>query len=356
MAHRQAGVLCCDWVMTGGGGSMSPVRSAELAVGDPRRVRAGLEVAASLGLAAVFTGVTWVCKEAPALNLRQPWRDDPYDVLVSLDFAVLPVLVAVGALRVQLCRRSEPLPARRLLDLLRVSSAALGVCLATDEWVAVLLGRHRASWTGATTWQVAVLAVLTVATVGAWARVRSATRTVAGAGRLAAQPDWLSDGVALGLRVAGVLGLGAPARAKLCWVDAQVITRVRTHPVAAAGILAGGLAAPFVAAKIVLEGFEAPLVLLAAAFVTAALFAVVVVVGAYLRVVAPRSTPTPVWLSSTVLACAAGSVAFAFHDSLLAHQTVGGLSALFFGGGVAAGTASFAAQTLWRQIGPCTPG
>ena len=347
-------------VVSGGGGgvTMSTVRSSELAVGDPRRVRAGLAVAASLGVAAVFTAVTWVSKEVSALNVRQPWQDDPYDVLVSLDFAVLPVLVAVGALRAQLCRRSEPLPARRLLDLLRVSSAAVGVCVTTEvaEWVAVLLDRHRASWSGLTSWQVAVLAVLTVATVGAWAQVRSATRTVAGAGRVAAQPDWLSDGVALGLRVAGVLGLGAQARAKVCWIDAQVITPVRSHPVAAAGLLAGGLAAPFVAAKIVLEGYQAPLVLLAAAFATAALFALVVVVGAYLRIVAPRSTPTPVWLSSTVLACAAGSVAFAFHDSLLADQTGGGLSAVFFGGGFAAGTASVAAQTLWRRIGPRSPG
>jgi len=315
-----------------------------------------LAVSASVGLAAVFVVVQWVSKQAPALNVRQPWQDDPYDVLVSLDFAVLPVLVGAGLLRVQLCRRFEPLPARRLLDLLRVSTAALAVCLATEvaEWVAVLLGHHRASWTAATTWQVAALAALTVGTVGMWARIRGATRTMPGATRLAVQPDWLSDGVALGLRAAAVLGMGASARAAVHWVDARVITRVRTRPVAAAGVLAGGLAAPFVAAKIVFEGYGPPLALLSAAFATAALFALVVAVGGYLRVVAPRPAATPVWLSSTVLACAGGSVAFAFHDSLLAQQTVGGLTALFLGGGFAAGTASVAAQTLWRRLGPRT--
>lgn len=307
---------------------------------------------ASLGIAAMFAAITVVSKEASALNLRQPWQDDPYDVPVSLDFVVLPLLVALGALRVQLCMRCEPLPSRRLLDLLRVSSAALGVCAATQaaEWVAVLLGRHRASWTVSTTWQVTVLAVLTVATVGAWVMVRLAARTVTSASAVAGQPDWLSDSVALAVRASGVFGLGVPAKAVIGWVDAQLITRIRTHPVAAAGIFAAGLAAPFVAAKVVLEGYPAPLVLLVSAFVTAALFAVVVVLGAYLRVVEPRTIPTPVWVSSTVVACAAGCVAFALHDSLLAQQTVGGLSGLFLGSFFAAGALSAAAQALWRRF------
>lgn len=330
---------------------MTAVRSTELAVGDPARGRGGWAVIASLGLAAVVAAVTVVSKETPALDLRQPWQDDPYDVAVSLDFVALPLLVAIGVLRVQLCRRFEPLPTRRLIDLLRVGSAALGVSLATEliEWVAVLLGRHRATWTTATTWQVAVLAALTVATIGARVMVHRATRTVTRAGAVAAQPDWLTDSVALGLRAALALGLyGAPVGAVVRWVDAQVITRVRRHPAAAAGLVAAVLAMPFVAAKIVLEGYPAPLVLLVSAFVTASLFAFVVVVGAYLSVVPPRTTATPVWLSATVVACAAGCVAFAFHDSLLAEQTVAGLSALFFGAGLAAGTVSLIAQTLWR--------
>lgn len=327
------------------------MQGTELAAGDPARRHAGLVIIASLALAAVFATVTVVSKETPALDLRQPWQDDPYDVPVSLDFVALPLLVAIGVLRVQLCRRCDPVPARRLMDLLRVGGAALGVSLVTElaEWVAVVLGRHRATWTAVTTWQMAALAVLTVATIGASVLVRCAARTVTRTATAAAQPDWLADGIALGLRASGMLGQhNGWAQAMVRWVDAQVIARVRTHPVSAAGLLAALLALPFVVAKIVLEGYPAPLVLLVFAFVTASLFAFVVVVGAYLRVVAKRNARTPPWLSTTVVACTAGTVAFAFHDSLLAHQTVTELSALYFGVGVAAGMVSLALQTLWR--------
>jgi len=97
------------------------------------------------------------------------------------------------------------------------------------------------------------------------------------------------------------------------------------------------------------RGLPAPLVLLSFVFVAATLFALVVVVGAYLRVVARRQTPPPAWLFTVVVACTVGAVAFAFHHSLLAEQTVTQLGALYFGAGIAAGTASLALQRLWRR-------
>ena len=72
---------------------MSAVLSVELAVGEPVRRLAGRAIVASLAVAAVFGVVTVVSKETPALEVRQPWQDDPYDVLVSLDFVALPLLV-----------------------------------------------------------------------------------------------------------------------------------------------------------------------------------------------------------------------------------------------------------------------
>lgn len=141
------------------------------------------------------------------------------------------------------------------------------------------------------------------------------------------------------------------AATALRWADVQVAGRVRAHPIAAAGLLAGVLALPFVVAKIVLEGYPAPLVLLVFAFAAGSLFVFVVVVGGCLRVVAPRGARPPEWLLTAVVACTAGTVAFAFHDSLLAHQTVAGLSALFFGAGLAAGTLTLALQLLWRLRG-----
>jgi len=328
-----------------------------LAVGDPARRRAGLVIIASLALAAVFAAVTVLSKETPALDTRQPWHDDPYDVLVSLDFVVLPLLVAIGVLRMQLCRRYKQLPARRLVDLLRVSGAALGVCLVTEvaEWASVALGRHRATWTAVTYSQVVVLAVLTAATIGVCVLVHRAARVVAPLARPAAQPDWLADGVALALCATRVLGRHRGWGLMVVrWTDGQVVARVRAHPVAAAGLLAVVLALPFVTAKILLEGYPASLVLLSFVFVAATLFALVVVVGAYLRVVARPLAP-PAWLFTVVVACTAGAVAFAFHDSLLADQTVTQLSALYFGAGIAAGISGLAVQMLWRLSATRTP-
>lgn len=329
------------------------VQGTVLAVGVPARRSAGLAIISSLVLAAAFGAVTVLSKQIPALNLSQPWKDDPYDVPVSLDFALLPLLVSIGLLRVQLCRRYKPLPARRLTDLLRVAGTALGVCLVTEvaQWVAVALGRHQATWTVVTSGQVVVLAGLTAATVGAGVLVRRAGHLITPLAYPAAQPDWLADAVALALHATRRLGRHrGPALRVVRWTGAQVITRVRVHPVAAAGLLAVVLAFPFVTAKIVLEGYLVPLVLLSFVFVAASLFVLVVVVGAYLRVVSRHQATPPTWLITAVVACTAGTVAFAFHDSLLSDQTVTQLSALYFGAGVAAGTASLVLQLWWRHL------
>ncbi len=117
---------------------------------------------------------------------------------VFLDFAVLPLLVGVGLLRVQLCRRYQPLPVRRL----RVAAVALAVCLVTEtaKWVAVALDRHRGTWAAVTSGQVVVLGVLTASTISSWVLVRRADRAVAGVAHPAAQPDRLADALALALR------------------------------------------------------------------------------------------------------------------------------------------------------------
>lgn len=315
-------------------------------------------IVASLMLAAVVAAVTVVSKEVPRFYDGQPWHDDPYDVPVSLDFVVLPLLVGVGLLRVQLCRRCQPLPVRRVVDLLRLASAVLAVCLVTEaaEWVAVALDRHRATWAVVTSGQVVVLAVLTAATIAARVLVRRADRAMGGLAHPAGQPDWLADALLVALRATRLLGRyqGWPLRG-VRWTNSQVIARVRAHPVAAAGLLAGVLAAPFVTAKIVLEGYPAPLVLLITVFITGALFAVIVVAGAYLRVVAPRQTSPPTWLRPVVAACTAGTVGFAFHDSLLTDQTVTQLSALYFGAALATGTFGVALQILWRRRTRRTP-
>jgi len=343
--HRQANPGACQ---------DPAVLSSELAVGERARRRAGLAIVTSLALVASFAAFTWLSKETPSLYVRQPWQDDPYDVLVSLDFVVLPLLVATGVLRFQLCRRYSVLPARRLVDLLRICGAAVGACLVTElgEWIAVALGLHRAAWDAATIWQVVALMASTVAMVGVGLLLRSATHAVDRVARPAAQPDWLADAVTLGLRASGVLRRqGDRGGAAVRWTDAHVVTRVRSHPVVAAVLLASVLALPYVATKIVLEGYPPALVLLSFALPAGALFALIVLVGRYLRIVAPRLDTSPAGVSAAVVACIVGTLVFALHDSLLPrHQTAAELNALLFGGAIAGGIASIAMRVALGRL------
>jgi hypothetical protein len=239
------------------------------------------------------------------------------------------------------------------VDLLRVCGTAAGACLTTEaaEWVAVGLGRHRVAWTVVTAWQVAGPAVLTTATIGVAVLLFRAARRVAGVAQVGTQPDWLADAVTLGLDVFRLPGRYRRwVETLVRWADAQVIARVRANPLSSAALLGVLLALPFVAAKLVLEGYPAALLLLVFAFATASLFTFVVIVGAYVRVVAPREGGRPAWLILTLVACTTGAAAFAFHDSLLAHQSVATVSALFFIPGLAAGSLSFATEAAFRFV------
>jgi hypothetical protein len=328
----------------------------DLPVGHRVRRSAALALRVGFVVATVFAVVTIVSKEIAALNAPQPWQDDPYDVLVSLDFAVLPLLVVMGAFRLVLCRRDEPLPSRRVADLLRVSSVALAACLFTQvaEWVAVALGRRRGEWNVSTTWQVLLLALLTVSTVGAGVLTLRAARAVDRATVCAPQPDWLSDLITAGLRLSATLGADR-ASAVIAGVDRIILPRVRHHPVGAACGLVGLLAAPYVAAKIVLEGYPLDLVFVITAFVSACLFAFVIVAGSYLPVVAPRRSRPSTVLVSAVAGCVCGATLFAFHDSLLRDQTASGLALLLFGGALVGAAATAALHRALRgRVHPTT--
>jgi hypothetical protein len=316
------------------------METVELSVGDPARGRAGRAIIASLAAVVIYGGLAWLSKETPTLEVRQPWQDDPYDVPLSLDFVMLPLLVCIGALRLQLCRRYEPLPARRLVDLLRVCGVAVGISGFTEltQWVAVVLGRHRAEWTSLTTWQVTALGVLSVASMACGLLLHQARRSLERRARVGIQPDWLADFVTLLLRGTQRLGpLQAPAERGVRWLDRSVAGRVRAHPLVAAALLAVVLALPFVAAKVFLEQYPAPLAAFVFALCATALFAFVVITGAYLRVIAPGASNSTVWLRAAVVACLTGPAVFAFHDWLLAAahlpQTTGTLTGLLFGGG-----------------------
>ena len=334
--------------------------ASQLAVGDPARRRVGTAIRAALILSALFAIWTVAAKETPDLYLHEPWRDDPYDVLVSFDFAALPLLIVVASLRIPLCRRFEPLPARRLVDILNVCAIAVGLSVATQlaEWFAVAHGTHRAQWTTVTFSQLVVLAAMTGATVLCGGLLLRARSSLIHSVRPAAQPDWLADAVDLGRREADRLGpLRPPAHALLRWVDRQVFARVRVHPIRAAAVAAVLLAMPGVAAKIFLERYPAPLVVVVLCIEVASMFTFVVVAGRLMRVIAPRGDRVPAWLSATVVACVAGIAAVAFRNPLLsavgaspARATTATLAVLLAGVGIPAGALTLLGQTTLRHM------
>ncbi len=325
-------------------GKLFRVRSSDLVVGDPARHRAGTAIRAALVLLSVFAVVTWWTKETPSLDLRQPWQDDPYDVVVSLDFVVLPVLVLLGAARTQLCRRFSTLPSRRIVDLLRVCGVAVGVCLLTQaaEWIAVALRLHHARWNVATLWQVIGLLVGTLAMTAAASRLRAASHAVRRVSSPGPQPDWLTDTVALGLHASEKLGrYGTYASRLVRWIDVRILARVRERPVWTAVVVAAVLSLPIVAAKVVLEGYRPALALFSFLLPAMALFALIVIAGQYLRVVAPRSELRSPGVTATVVSCLSGPALFAFNDSLLPRdQTVAGLYVLLVTGAMIGGLAT----------------
>lgn len=309
---------------------------------------------AALALTTAFAALTWYSKETRALDLSQPWQDDPYDVLVSLDFAVLPFLAVMIAWRALLCRRYSVLPARRLIDVLRACSVAVGVCLLTElgEWVAFALGLHRRQWTAFTAGQMAALIAFTAAAVSIGVLLASATRRVRRVAAAAPAPDWLADLVTLGLLAARRLTGGGAIRRAVHLFETRVSGRVRRHPVAAGALIAGALALPFTAAKIVFEGYPPLLVLLSFALPAAVLFAFVMLAGWSLRLVTPSWSGVPRWLPVLVVACLTGPALFGFHDSFPAFQTQLGLNLLLFGGGLVGAALTAAVQLLATAARP----
>lgn len=303
-------------------------------------------------MATVFMALTWWAKEVPALEVRQPWQDDPFDVLVSLDYVMVPLLVVAGALRVQLCRRQRPLPARRVADLLRLCLVVLVVVAATQasQWVATVLGLHRRQWDGATGWQLAALALLSGATVAVGVLVAMAARAVANRTAWGEQPDWLADALTWWLWCSQRLtSRPRSVRAVLLWVDMALLARVRRHPVVAAGAFSCVLAIPFVASKVLLEGYPPLLILLSFVLPAAGLFAFTVIVGRFLRIVAPRRRHSSMWPAVAVAGCIAGTALFSFHGSLLSHPTPAAVNALLFGGGLAGALICLIVQLCARR-------
>jgi hypothetical protein len=165
-----------------------------LPVGDVRRPAMGRAVLASLVVAGLFLMYVWSAKEIRALYVHTPWADDPYDAAVSFSFFFVPIVAGLCVLRAAACRASEPLPVRRVRELLLACRLALVVVIATlaSEWISVMLGVHREAWTVVTLGLVAILAVLTALGTAAMVMVITALPPTT-APRDEPGPTWWSD-------------------------------------------------------------------------------------------------------------------------------------------------------------------
>jgi len=267
----------------------------EVAVGDPARPVVGRALLTVTGLGVLVFAYVWLSKEIPDLYVQEPWREDPYDALISFMFAALPLLVAAAAVRLRLCRRRAPLPIRRVLDLLRLCwllIAAMAVTVAT-EWIAVLVVRGSYPSAGPVVAFVGLLAVLTAAV--AWgARLLRAASLAMRLQDPPAQPDWLADAVTLADRELARFGRRVQPLAHLLgWVDRSVVARVRRHPVVSAGVFAIGFSLAADSPQIVLEGYH-PIFAAWFLFVSScSFFAFTLAAGRYLPLIELRRRSVP---------------------------------------------------------------
>jgi hypothetical protein len=256
--------------------------NTELPVGDPARRQAERAILGALGLAVLFMLFNWTAKKLPGLFEHEPWRDDPYDVMVSLTIFWVPLLTLLCLMRVLPSRRKEPQPIRRLRELLRGSVVLLAVVAATltSDWISVVLQVHRSIWNGDTAIAIGGLAVVSLAAVAIARALRRAARPPFPA---VDGPDWLSDMVLAGKRVAGWLG---PLRPIAMWavllVDRSVVNVVRRHPLLVAGALSLAFGLSTALLQGLAEGYTLPVYLVLFTNHVASMFAYLTITGAFL--------------------------------------------------------------------------
>jgi len=294
-----------------------------MAVGDPRRLLVGSAILSTLWAAFVFSIFTGPVKQLKPLYDHAPWLNDPYDTVVSFAMFLVPLIAACCLVRVMLCRRFEPLPKPRVVDLLRgcqVVLAAISFTLLT-EWIAVAAGANRSAWDRATWLQVGALVLLTALTARAAVNLRRAEPRVLGRGA-DTQPavDWLSDMVVIAARQSHRLGpFCRPTLSIVGWIERRLIGVVRGHALWAAALVCLAFGAAVGVNQGVREGYDVPSTLMAVVLLGCGMFGLLVGSGSYLGFVRSRNPLYGVRrraVDAAVLACIFVLVPFALRYHL----------------------------------------
>lgn len=239
-------------------------------------------------VAGLFEAFALGVKEFRPLGDHAPWMDDPYDVVTSFAIFFIPIVGAFSAVRLALCRRFEPLPVSRVIDLMHGCVVLLVVALATaaSDWIAVVVGADRGSWTSVTPALVAGLGLVTMfALLAAGATVTESRRLPRLDRADLAAPDWLADATVIAGRVSGRLGpLESVASRIVRVVDRQLWAMVRQRPITAAVVTAAGFAALFDVGSL-REGYSLPLLAFVLVVAWCGMFVLLVASGSYLGLV-----------------------------------------------------------------------
>lgn len=304
---------------------MSPVGDLEggsrLDVGDPRRRYLDVAAFGTLAVAAIFLVSALAVKQVRVLDHHAPWRDDPYDAVVSFVVFFVPLTAALGIVRISLWRSNRPLAVARVSSVMRGGRVLLGTMLVTvlTDWTSVALQANHAHWNGTTESDIALLAAVTLLVIAAGVVHLRASRLVRDLRDGSQRTDWFSDLVAAAELHAGRLGpfkvLGVQVTQRL---DRQVFGALRRRPVTAA-LVCASLFGVSLALNTLLRAGPGPAVWLDVAVGGSGMFAFLVAAGAYLGLVGanrPAAGTRRRIIDAAVIGCATVPVALAFRDWL----------------------------------------
>ena len=327
-------------------------------VGDEIRPRSARALLLSAGCATWFTVFAFASTQLPSVRAHSAWQSDPYDLVVTFTIFAVPALLLLGVVRVQLCRRDEPLPAFRLRGMLRLAQLALLLiaCTATTDWVGVLDAAPSLLNDSIAT---GLLVALTGVTVSAAVVATMLARLSAGR---TGDDDWLAE---VG-PIADLIEKRAPAAGRQLAAVLRVADRhlvngpggIRAHPfrcaavtaVAAGLLVSGGLA--------LREGQSPGLFALEALVFASGAYALMALANHSLRLAplpAPRSRRRRAVRVGLVTGCAATALALGCRDLVWSRlgfgTSVDSLGALYaivgagFALGLVAGTTVSAARS-----------
>jgi hypothetical protein len=312
--------MSLDLVLSNSVGDKS---AGTIAVADPRRPAIRRAILSTLWAAAAFSVFTGPVKQIKPLYDHAPWCDDPFDMAVSFAMFFVPLIAVCCLARVSLCRRSEPLPSLRVLDLLRGCRVVLAAIALTllSEWIAVATKANQAQWDRATWLQIGLLVVLTAlaGNAGVYLR-RASTSPLAPDAGARTTSDWLTDMTLIAKAQSHWLGpLDRPSLRMLSWIEQRPIGAVRRHPLwtAATACFAFGLSAG--GNQAVREGYDPLSTITTVTLLSSGMFGLLVGAGAYLGLV--RSDTHLVGtkrraIDAIVFTCVGVLVPFAFRDNL----------------------------------------